>query len=220
MDEEPLLILGISPEDWAKTPESVQLALLSLFDIMQAQQAQLRELQTLVRELHARLGQTSQNSSKPPSSDPPSAPPKEPRPPRGRKAGGQPGHDGHQRPLVPPERVDEAIELRPEACPHCQTPLAPTAPDAAPLRRTQVWELPPIVPLITEYRPHTLCCPQCRELVTAPLPPDAPPGAFGPRATALMALLESVAEFPELFRMRTIPPKTIAAGLTNRHSEA
>jgi transposase len=191
MDEEPLLILGISLEDWAKTPESVKLALLSLFDIMQAQQAQLRELQTLVRELQARLGQTSQNSSKPPSSDPPSAPPKEPRTPRGRKAGGQPGHDGHQRPLVPPERVDEAIELRPEACPHCQTPLAPTAPDAAPLRRTQVWELPPIVPLITEYRQHTLCCPQCRELVTAPLPPDAPPGAFGPRATALMALLRS-----------------------------
>ncbi len=64
-------------------------------------------------------------------------------------------------------------------------------PDAAPLRRTQKWELPPIVPIITEYRQHTLCCPQCRELVTTPLPPDAPPGTFGPRATALIGLLRS-----------------------------
>lgn len=191
MDEEPLLILGISPEDWGQTPESVRLALLSLFDILQAQQGQLRDLQTLVRELQARVGQTSRNSSKPPSSDPPSARPQAPRTPRGRKAGGQPGHDGHHRPLVPPEQVDETIEIRPEACPHCQASLAPTLPDAAPLRCTQKWELPPIVPIITEYRQHTLCCPQCRELVTAPLPPDAPPGAFGPRATALMGLLRS-----------------------------
>jgi transposase len=102
MHEEPLLILGISPEDWAQTPESVRLALLSLFDILQAQQGKLRDLQTLVRDLQARVGQTSQKSSKPPSSDPPSAPPKPPRTPRGRKAGGQIGHDGHQRPLVPP----------------------------------------------------------------------------------------------------------------------
>ena len=27
-------------------------------------------------------------------------------------------------------------------------------PDVAPLRRTQVWELPPIEPIITEYREH------------------------------------------------------------------
>jgi hypothetical protein len=52
-----------------------------------------------------------------------------------------------------------------------------------------VWELPPIEPIIGEYRQHTVCCPACQQLVTAELPTDAPPGAFGPRATALMALL-------------------------------
>src|SRR5262249_38890208 len=49
--------------------------------------------------------------------------------------------------------------------------------------------LPPIAPCITEYRQHTVCCPQCQQLVTADVPAATPPGAFGPRATALMALL-------------------------------
>lgn len=189
MHDEPLLVLGISPEDWAHTPETVRLALRSMFDIMQAQGQQLRELQQVVRDLQAKLGQTSQNSSNPPSSDPPSAPPPPPRVPRGRKAGGQFGHPGQHRPLVPPERVDEAIELRPEMCPHCQTPFPAELPTSSDPRRTQVWELPVVQPHITEYRQHTCCCPGCRALVTAALPPDAPPGAFGPRATALMAIL-------------------------------
>jgi transposase len=189
MHDEPLFILGISSEDWAQTPETVRLALRSMFDIMQAQGQQLREFQQVIRDLQAKLGQTSQNSSKPPSADPPSAPPTPPRVPRGRKVGGQPGHTGQQRPLVPPERVDEAVELRPEQCPHCQTPFPAELPTISDPRRTQVWELPVVQPHITEYRQHTCCCPNCRELVTAALPPDAPPGAFGPRATALMAIL-------------------------------
>jgi len=105
MDDEPFNLLGVSAADWAQTPDSVQLALLSLLDIVRGQSGRLRELETLVRELHAKLGQTSRNSSKPPSSDPPSAPPPPPRSARGRKVGGQAGHDGHQRPLVPPDQV-------------------------------------------------------------------------------------------------------------------
>ncbi len=189
MHEEPFNLLGVSPDDWAHTPESVQLALLSLLDIVRSQSAQIKELQTLVRELQAKLGQTSRNSSKPPSSDPPSAPPSPPRPARARKAGGQVGHEGHQRPLLPPEQVQDPIELQPEHCPRCQTALGANLPDVAPLRRTQVWELPPIEPIITEYRQHTVCCPHCQQFVTAELPAAAPPGAFGPRATALMGLL-------------------------------
>jgi len=189
MHDEPFNLLGVSAADWTKTPVSVRLALRSLLDIVQAQSTQIKELQTRVRDLEAKLGQTSRNSSKPPSSDPPSAPPKPPRTPHGRKAGGQIGHDGHQRPLAPPERVDHPIELIPDHCPTCQTPLAPDVPTAGLPRRTQVWELPVVQPIITEYRQHTVCCPGCRQLVTADLPADAPPGAFGPRATALIAIL-------------------------------
>jgi transposase len=189
MHDEPFNLLGVSPDDWAQSPESVQLALLSLLDIVHTQSERLRELETVLRELQAKLGQSSRTSSKPPSSDPPSAPPPPPRPSRGRKAGGQLGHDGHQRPLVPPDQVHDPIELQPQQCPTCQATLPADLPDAAPLRRTQVWELPPIEPIITEYRQHTVGCPQCQQLVTAELPADAPPGACGPRATALLALL-------------------------------
>ncbi|MBC8161045.1 MAG: IS66 family transposase [Roseiflexaceae bacterium] len=189
MHDEPFNLLGISDDDWANTPVAVRHALYSILEIVQAQSAQIKALQTQVRDLEAKLGQTSRNSSKPPSSDPPSAPPKPARVPRGRKAGGQPGHEGHQRPLVPPERVDEVIELRPTACDRCQTVLAADLPLTQTPRCTQVWELPPIQPYITEYWQHTVCCPHCHEPVTADLPADAPPGAFGSRATALMAIL-------------------------------
>ena len=150
MHDEPFNLLGVSPDDWANTPESVQLALLSLLDIVRSQSARLREHETLLRELQAKLGQSSRNSSKPPSSEPPSTPPAPPRTPRGRKSGGQLGHEGHQRPLVPPEQVHNPIELLPQQCPNCQSALGADLPDAAPLRRTQVYELPPIAPIITE----------------------------------------------------------------------
>jgi transposase len=191
MHEEPINLLGIPPEDWTKTPESVRLAVHALLEIVQSQSTQLKDLQILVKDLQAKAGQTSRNSSKPPSSDPPSAPPKPPKVPRGRKAGGQPGHEGHQRPLVPPERVDEPVELLPEQCPDCHTRFPDDLPTLGEPQRTQRWELPVIRPHITEYRQYTRCCPGCRTLVTADLPPDAPPGAFGPRATTLMAVLRA-----------------------------
>jgi transposase len=55
--------------------------------------------------------------------------------------------------------------------------------------RSQVWDLPPITAHVTEYQQHTVCCPQCRQRVTAARPTDMPAGAFGPRLTALIALL-------------------------------
>lgn len=50
-----------------------------------------------VRDLKARLGQHSGNSSRPPSSDPPQAPRRPPAAPSGRARGGQPGQVAHQR---------------------------------------------------------------------------------------------------------------------------
>jgi transposase len=181
MDDEPPPL--VSAADWAQTPPDVQLAFLSLVDMV-------RDLSAQVLELRARLNQTSHNSSKPPSSDPPSAPPAPPaRVPRGRKRGGQTGHMDQQRPLVPPEQVDTIVPLRPTICPQCQTGLAADLPLTGSLWYCQIWELPPIRALVTEYQQQTICCPSCQQLVTADLPPDLPPGAFGPRLTALIGLL-------------------------------
>jgi hypothetical protein len=75
-------------------------------------------------EVEARLGQTSANSSRPPSSDFPKAPARPKAPPCGRERGGQPGHRGVHRALLPVEQVDEvccgggrtAPTARPRGC--------------------------------------------------------------------------------------------------------
>ena len=175
MDDE-LPPLHISPQAWANTPLEVRLALQEVV-------ALARELSIKVRDLEARVSQNSTNSSNPPSSDPPQAPSKPAKVPRGRKRGAQNGHHAHQRPLAPPESVTTPVSLHPTSCPHCAACLPANLPDARPLRRRQVWDLPVVVPEITEYQQHTVLCPGCAALVTAPLPSSLPPTAFGPRLT-------------------------------------
>src|SRR5438128_12377596 len=85
---------------WGTWPPEAQAVIVALAQRVVALEAEVRDLQ-------ARLGQNSTNSSRPPSSDLPGTPRKRPppAPPSGRRAGGQPGHPGHFRALVPPERV-------------------------------------------------------------------------------------------------------------------
>src|SRR3954449_251292 len=94
---------------------------------LRAENAALRAenavLHERVQELEARLGQTSANSSRPPSSDPPQAPARPKAPPSGRKRGGQPGHRGTFRGLLPVEQVDEIVVVVPKACRHCHQPF-------------------------------------------------------------------------------------------------
>jgi transposase len=75
------------------------------------------------------------------------------------------------------------------SAPDCHTLLTPDLPDVALARRTQVWELPPIIVQVTEYQCRTVCCPVCQQLVIGVAPPEAPAAAFGPRLTALIGLL-------------------------------
>lgn len=115
----------------------------SLYDYqleqLQSQVVELERLRAEVAELRERLGQNSQNSSKPPSSVPPSVPRSAKRESSGRKPGGQPGHEGHGRRLLPPERVDHIVELRPVSCQECGHLLLGDDPEPA---RRQISELP------------------------------------------------------------------------------
>lgn len=172
--------IEISAEDWATTPPAVQATLRLLLERVAA-------LESDLRDLRAKVNHNSQNSSKPPSSDPPSAPPRPKSTPRGRKAGAQPGHPGHSRPLLPPEQVDEFVPCYPVQCQHCLEPLSPTLRDVCQILRTQVWEIPAIIPHITEYQQHSVCCPACGTIAQGSRPHDAAPGGYGPRATALAA---------------------------------
>lgn len=149
-------------------------------------ETKLAELSVRVSELEARLGQTPQNSSLPSSSQHPHA-----RPPTGKrkskkKRGGQPGHQRHERPLLPTDKCDEVETLKPTECRRCGTKLR--GRDPVPLRH-QTWELPPIQPHVTEYQRHRLACPCCGETTCAELPVGVAASQAGPRLVALVALL-------------------------------
>src|SRR5262249_18021926 len=139
-----------------------------------------------VQRLLERLQQDSHNSSRPPSSDPPQALRKRTRRgPSGRKRGGQPGHPGQSRAVIPTTAVDTIVPVKPTQCARCQHPLV--GEDPQPYRH-QVTEVPPVQPVVTEYQLHRLVCPACGASTRAPLPGGGPPGGFGPRVPAIVAL--------------------------------
>lgn len=151
---------------------------------IQALEARVATLEARVRTLQEQLNQSSRNSSRPPSSDPPQS--QRPTRPRGqRRRGGQPGHPGQTRTLVPVADVDEVVVLKPEQCRGCHAPLS--GDDPTPFRH-QVIEMPPIKPVITEYQWHQLVCPACGETTRAPWPAGVPSGTYGPRVQATVAL--------------------------------
>jgi transposase len=147
-------------------------------------------LEARVAELERRLRRSSRNSSLPPSQDPPSAPPRPRLPGSARKRGGQPGHEGKNRPLLPLERVDQVVEHWPERCRSCSHLFAATdRVDAAEPSRHQVAELPPIAVRVTEHRLHRVCCPECAAQTRAALPAGVSRSAFGPRLQAAVVTL-------------------------------
>lgn len=147
-----------------------------------------------IEELERRLGQNSQNSSRPPSSDPPGTRPQPKERPSGRKPGGQPGHEGHERSLLPPEKVDRVEELWPERCENCAHDLGreKLRDEIGEAARHQVTEMPPVRPEVVEYRQHSQFCPKCYHTTTAELPPEVPISSFGPRLQAVASMLSGV----------------------------
>ena len=149
-----------------------------------------QRLEARVAELERRLNRSSRNSSLPPSQDPPSAPPRPGGKRSGRGRGGQSGHEGRHRRLLPPERVDEVVEHWPVRCRSCAHVFGePERVEAAEPRRHQVAELPPIAIRVTEHRLHGVCCPECSTRTRAELPREVPRSAFGPRLQAAVVTL-------------------------------
>lgn len=158
----------------------------AVIDTLLSFDARVRELDQIV----AGLTKNSSNSSRPPSSDPPWSK-KEPsrKTPSKRKQGGQPGHKGKKRELLPPEMVRKTHELFPETCSCCQRPFAQElkVPSSNPLRY-QVTDLPVIVPVTTEYRCHSVLC-SCGHRTVATLPGKVAQSGFGPGVHAIIAYL-------------------------------
>lgn len=168
----------LSPDVLAALPPAV-------VAFIQWQTEQIRALTARVAELEAKLGKDSSNSSKPPSSAHPHAKPVRLKPKSPRKPGGQPGHQKHERALIPSQQCQKIVPCVPAQCRRCGQAL--TGTDAAPLRH-QVWELPEIQPIVTEYQQHRLLC-MCGCSTCGSLPLGVPTGQAGPRLIAFAGLL-------------------------------
>jgi transposase len=154
---------------------------------MVAMAQELAAVKERLEKVEEQLRRNSQNSSQPPSQDQPSHKPvREGTLPSTRQRGGQRGHVGHCRSLLPIEQVDQIIVHRPVACAQCGALLLGT--DEAPYRY-QVTELPRLQARVTEHQVHTVMCPCCGATNRGKLPAEVAASQFGPNLTSLMALL-------------------------------
>src|ERR1035438_1679562 len=158
-----------------------------------------KQIADLERQLAGRK-KNSTNSSKPPSSDGLAGEQR----PRGRKhkskrkPGGQPGHPGHHRELVPTAEVSAIEVVLPQQCRHCGNHL-PQKPSRVTIDgescRNQVTEIPAMKAHITEYQFPNVVCGSCGKATRAPLPEEIA-GRFGPQLTALIAYWTVVCRLP------------------------
>lgn len=166
--------ISIPPEIEAEMTPAVRAFVLTLL-------ARIEQLEDQLQQL------TPRNSSVPPSTEHPHAKPKrKPLPGKKRKQGGQKGHQRNVRELIPSEQCAAVIPCRPSDCRRCGGELQS---DASEPTRHQVWDLPEIEPVVTEYQLHQGHCRCCGITTQADLPDGVPSGQCGPRLAAFTGLL-------------------------------
>ncbi len=160
-------------------------------------------LEQRVAGLEEQSRKDSRNSSSPPSQDPPKTRAERRAEARAkakawakregeRKPGGQSGHKGSARKLLPEDQVDEIVDHYPDACGGCGREF--TVDERQPgerFGRRQVAELPPIAVLFYEHRTHHLCCPGCGGKTVAELPDGVGDSPFGTGLQAAVVTLSA-----------------------------
>lgn len=154
---------------------------------LEAESAQLRRR---LAQLEDRLRANSSNSSTAPSSNPLWAPALKRKKPTGKKPGGQPGHQGHCRTLLPVEQVDEVVEHRPAACAYCGVAL-PAGSSQQLRARHQVAELPPRAVIVTEHQSYACRCDHCGQVTCCAIPPSIASRCTGERLDAALCYLSA-----------------------------
>jgi transposase len=153
-------------------------------------QQQLAASQAQNRKLEDRVRRNASNSSIPPSTNPPDAPKPTAKKPTGRQRGGQPGHPGHARARLPPERVQYTLPFLPLVCEHCATALPETAgPNDPEPTWHQYAELPKAAAVVTEYQGQARTCTCCGHVNRALIPAELRRHSIGPRLGATLSYL-------------------------------
>src|SRR5215208_1689870 len=110
----------ITSEQLASLPPEIRAVVQALIDHYERQLAVLRAENAALRTELAQAQKNSRNSSKPPSTEHPHAKPLPPaKPTSQRPRGGQPGHEKHERALIPVEECFTVCEHRPQRCRGC-----------------------------------------------------------------------------------------------------
>jgi transposase len=138
-------------------------------------------------QLKERLNNNSSNSSLPPSKDFKQKKKKNNRASSGKKSGGQVGHPGHYRELLPLEKVDSIQKC--EVATHCE--CGGEIKSSQESVRHQVYELPRLRLHVTEYQLQKGYCQCCGGKQVAALPKGVTWGITGVRLTAFMSDLIS-----------------------------
>ena len=151
---------------------------------------EIYQLRVEMDELRRQVNRNSSNSSLPPSSNPPWAPRPTNKKPTGRRPGGQVGHKGHFRKLLPTEEVDEVVCHRPTSCRHCGAELGPEASERT-VERHQVSELPRRAVKVTEHQAIACRCGRCGLVTRAPIPEGLLRSVLGPRLSAAVVYVSA-----------------------------
>lgn len=147
---------------------------------------QVEQLDSRVQQLEIQKNKDSHNSSKPPSTDGLQRPPRSLRTKTGKKPGGQQGHPGHTLDMV--AEADEYRLHTPATCSHCGHCLADAAPVDA--EEAQVFDLPPLRPVVTSHLRLHVVCPGCQHLEKGTFPTGIRPGTqYGAGVKALATYL-------------------------------
>jgi transposase len=135
---------------------------------------------------YATTGINSSNSSLPPSSD--FKKPKKEKKPTGKKRGGQVGRKGIARALLDISEVSKVEPVLPQSTCECGGNVVV---DHSNPWRHQKFELPKVMPEITEYQMHIGCCETCGAKHRAELPNGVGYHMLGPRAMSFLAQISS-----------------------------
>lgn len=146
--------------------------------MLHAQAQQIEDQNRRIQILEERLRMNLRNSSTPPSADPQR--PASGKSPSGKKRGAQLGHSGKARALLSPEQITHTHDCVPGPRPACGGAVR----IAGLCGRHQVTELPPILPVVTEYRLLAGTCCTCGQVCEAGLLPGVSRRVTGPRLLA------------------------------------